>query len=267
MRCKARTREGDQCRNNAIPGTEYCYIKSHGCQKILFHKRALNFVRNHWIGIFSVIVTLVLAYIPLRYYFQDKRQTSLHGSLYSKKTANRKYIAVGCTLFIIDSPDDVFIRDGNDPVLSLKMINNKLYVSAIIRDNNGNLVAELKGNEWKLNRNSFFDRNYNDHVLEVRDRTGKVVLQVANLGEVIHFAGIFHCKNGWTYGLLPIGQAGAIMEIRPPGVELEYEIEPICNYPSETHLGESPGLRRLRQMIRVDGRGYRLCGSLEIGNR
>jgi len=93
------------------------------------------------------------------------------------------------------------------------------------------------------------------------------VLQVVNFGEVIHFAGIFHCKNRWTYALLPIGYSGAIMEIKPPGVELEYEIEPICEYPSETHFGDCPGLDSLKKLIKISGPGYRLGGSLEICNK
>lgn len=82
-----------------------------------------------------------------------------------------------------------------------------------------------------------------------------VVLQVVNFGEAIHFAGIFHRKNGWTYALLPIGYSGAIMEIKPPGVELEYEIDAICEYQSETHFGDCPGFDFLKKLIKISGPG------------
>ena len=259
-RCKGKTRIGDQCRNNAIAGNNYCYIGTHGGTKASFAKRTWNFVCNHW----GTTAVLFLAIVPLILYFQDKYIGATTGILHSSNTANRNIIAVGSTRFIVDSPDGIFLRENNDPLISLHMKNNKLYVSARLRDRTGDLVAELKNNEWQLNKNSIFDRNYTDQALEVRERSGKVILQVANMGEVIHFAGIFHCKNGWTYGLIPVGEMGAIMDIRPPGVELVTDINPIFAYPSEKHFGESPGFGSLKQLVGIGTAGYRLGGSLEI---
>jgi hypothetical protein len=84
--------------------------------------------------------------------------------------------------------------------------------------------------------------------LEIRDNTGKVVLQVANLGNTVDVAAIFHCKNGWTYMAGPIAGEGSAIELRPPGEALRSEIPPICNYPSDLHFGSCPGIERLKKM-------------------
>lgn len=263
-RCQAKIRNGDQCRNNAIPGTNFCYLKSHGASQAALYKRFYNFLRNH-LGLSIGIIGLGIAVFSLHLYFQDKRLSSTVGLLKSNTNAQRKYIAVGSSRFIIDSPDNVFLREGDEPLVTLRTENEKLYVSAKIRSKEGELVAELKDNEWQLNKGAIFDRNYNDRCLEVRDRFGKVILQVVNFGKCIHFAGIFHCKNSKTFALIPIGKTGAIMEIRPPGVELEHEIVPICEYPSQHYFGQCPGFDDLKQLIDFSNSGgYRLGGSLEI---
>lgn len=260
-RCKAKTKSGDQCRNNPISGTNYCYIKAHGATDVSILKRIFNYIRNHLIGVAS----LILGIVALVFYLHDKKIESTSGVLETDKTAKRKYIAVGGARFIIDSPDNIFLREGDQPIVLLRINNNRLFISFVIRDEQGDIIAELRDNEWKLNRNLYFDRNYNDQILEVRDNKGKVVLQVINFGEVIHFAGVFNCKNGKKFALMPDKQGGAIMEIRPQGVELEHTIEPICDYPSDKHLGSCPGFASLKKLSRIDSeRGYRLGGSLEI---
>jgi len=260
-RCRAKTSRGNQCRNNAIPGTHYCYLKSHGASNATLTKRLINFIRNHLIG----FVSLGLGIAALLFYLHDKNITATSGLIKSDGTANRKYIAVGSTRFIVDSPDNIFLREGTQPLVSLRIENQKLYVSSTIRNKNGEIIAELKDNEWQLNENSYFDRNYNDQVLEVRDNSGNIVLQLANFGNVIHFAGIFNCKNGKTYALIPTGQSGAIMEMRPKGIELEHKIDPICEYPSDLHFGSCPGYDSLKELTQVSNSGgYRLGGSLEI---
>ena len=260
-RCKAKTSRGDQCRNNAIPGTHYCYLRSHGASNEAPTKRLVNFIFNHLVSIAS----LGLGVAVLFFYFHDRNTSATSGLIKSNGTASRKYIAVGSTRFIIDSPDNIFLREGTQPLVSLRIENQKLYVSTTIRNKSGEIIAELIDNEWKLNKNSYFDRNYNDQILEVRDNSGNIVLQLANFGNVIHFAGIFNCKNGKTFALIPTGQSGAIMEIRPQGIELEHRIAPICEYPSDLHFGSCPGYDSLKELTDVSNKGgYRLGGSLEI---
>lgn len=259
-RCQGKTKSGDQCRNNALPGTNYCFLSAHGGSAASLPRRTGNFLRNNILA----VVSLILGVTALFLWNADHKQARTGGRLSAVQAAGEHYIAVGATLFKIDAPDGVFLREGNEPVLSIRIEGGKLMVSATIRDAAGNLVAELTDNEWRLNVNNFFDRNYRSDLLEVRDQSGRVVLQVVDLGQVIHFAGIIHCRSGWSYALIPAGDSGAYMEIRPPGEPTERSIEPICRYPSQEHLGECPGLSRIKQIVRVGGGSYRLLKPLEI---
>lgn len=58
-------------------------------------------------------------------------------------------------------------------------------MSLVIRDRSGRLVAEIVNNEWKVNPQNAWDRNYSADALEVRDPTGDIVLQVKALADRI----------------------------------------------------------------------------------
>lgn len=117
---------------------------------------------------------------------------------------------------------------------SVKLVNEHLLVTTRIRDASGTLLAEMNDNEWKhLPQPAIFDRNYTADALEIRDGSGRVALQVANLGSTVDVSAIFHCADGWTYMAGPIGGAGSAIELRPPGQGLQWEIPAICDYPSD----------------------------------
>jgi hypothetical protein len=144
--------------------------------------------------------------------------------------------------------DGVVFDDGKTPLLAIRLIDGRLLVSTQIRDDTGGLIAEMKDNEWKHQEAPVvFDRNYTRDVLEIRDRTGKVALQVANLGSTVELSAIFHCSNGWTYMVGRIAGEGSAMELRHPGEPLRSEIPSICDYPSDQHLGSCPSADRLSQ--------------------
>ena len=147
------------------------------------------------------------------------------------------------------SADGLVFHDRQSPLLSIRLVEGRLLVTTEVRDASGALIAEMKDNEWKhLPQPAIFDRNYTPNVLEIRDKEGKVALQVANLGDTIDVAAVFHCANGWTYTVGPIGGHGSAIELRRPGEVLQDEIPPICDYPSDLHFGSCPGLDRLKQM-------------------
>jgi hypothetical protein len=140
-----------------------------------------------------------------------------------------------------------------------------MFVTAKMKDERGNLIAEMKDNEWTHQpRPSIFDRNYNDNVLEIKDVDGRIALQVADFGETVEVAGVFHCsKNSWTYVLGPADDGGAEIEVRPPGMKTEYQIPPICDYPSQLHLGSCPGSNRIASMIK-NRTAYPISTTLEV---
>lgn len=82
------------------------------------------------------------------------------------------------------------IFDNNSLMIVIE--NNQLKVSTKIRDPNGHVVAELSQNEWKVNKNNSFDRNYTKNALEVKDSTGDVLLQVRFVEDRVQFQGKFY---------------------------------------------------------------------------
>ncbi len=248
-RCKASTKAGDQCRNNAIPGARFCYLSSHGASQRPFLQRATNFVSNHWLALALSLISIAGTYLGLLWYARDKAMNATSGIISAPIQQTPMSISVGSTEFVMLSRDGVLFRDKEAPLLSIKLVEGRLLVTTRIRDASGLLLAEMKDNEWKhLPQPAIFDRNYTADALEIRDRSGKVALQVANLGSTVDVAALFHCVNGWTYLVGPIGGAGSAIELRPPGQELQFEIPPICEYPSDLHFGSCPGVERLRHM-------------------
>lgn len=249
MRCKANTRSGDQCRNNAISGTSFCYIFTHGSTRKTFIQRACNFAQNKWLGL-SLTAAISLA-VGLAGYYQGYHGSKLATSfgVLSSPQASTMSVSVGAAEFVMLSTDGVVFDDGKSPLLQIRLVSGQLLVTTLIRDENGTVLAEMRDNEWKHQKApAIFDRNYTQDVLEIRDKSGAVALQVANLGKTIAVAAIFHCPNGWTYMAGPIGGESSAIELRPPGQALTSNIPRICDYPSELHFGSCPGVEHLRQM-------------------
>ncbi|MGC2235624.1 MAG: hypothetical protein WA584_05660 [Pyrinomonadaceae bacterium] len=77
-RCNAKTKNGKRCHNNAISGSKYCYIKSHGGINISPFRRLENFVQNNWVvATIAIIATLLgvgIGLLQLKYYYDDKER-------------------------------------------------------------------------------------------------------------------------------------------------------------------------------------------------
>ncbi len=248
MRCKANTQSGDQCRNNAISGTSFCYISSHGGIRKTFLQRVCNFIQNKWLGLsLTAVVSLAVGLAGFYQRYHGSKLATTSGVITSPQ-ASTMSVSVGSAEFVMLSSDGVVFDDSKEPLFQIRLVSGRLLVTTRIRDENGNLIAEMTDNEWKHQQApAIFDRNYTQAALEIRDRSGTVALQVANLGRTIAVAAIFHCPNGWTYMAGPLGGESSGIELRPPGQPLTTSIPSICEYPSELHLSSCPGIERLRQ--------------------
>ena len=227
----------------------------------------LGLVRKHWFASVSLIASLI-GILTFVFYLNDEKTSAMSGEIVARELGLARYLSVGGERFKIDSPAGVLFRDREVPLVSMSLAGNRLLISTSLRSEDGELIAELKDNEWQLNKNAVFDRNYSNRALEVRGRSGKVELQVVHLGDTIHLAGIFRCRNGWSAVVGPAGRHGAWMEFKPPGESPSLEIPPICEYPSDRHFGSCPGAKALdRQVMHGDGPAYRMAGSLDLCNK
>jgi hypothetical protein len=159
------------------------------------------------------------------------------------------------------------LRVFEDNDLTIWIEGGQLKLSTKIRNKNGQLVAEIIGNEWKLKREKLWDRNYNRNALEVKDEQGDVVLQVLMKEDYVQFAAKMYGSNGEGFAIggkeftkediirhnegksiilatkdgpkeVKVGDKTAVFEKSPPGYPLELFIQPIFKYPSDLHLGE-----------------------------
>lgn len=142
-----------------------------------------------------------------------------------------------------------------------------MKISTKIRDSDGQVIAEIIGNEWKLKKEALWDRNYNTKALEVKNGEGDVILQVLMKEDCVQFAAKMYGRDGKGFAIgstgftkediarhkegklriiagkdgpkeVKAGDTVGVMETRPPGCPLELHIEPLFKYPSDSHLGE-----------------------------
>jgi hypothetical protein len=139
---------------------------------------------NFWFGIVGVVGT-VIGILGFGLYLLDKKENGIEknkaatsGILKTESTPwPAMIISAGGARFM--PLNGVLFTEGSDPLVWLSIKNSKVLVSANIRNEQGELIAELRDNEWKLNKDLIFDRNYTDNAIEVREKNGNVVLQVA----------------------------------------------------------------------------------------
>jgi Ca2+/Na+ antiporter len=127
--------------------------------------------------------------------------------------------------------------------IMLELVDDQLKVSCRITDDNGNLVAELIRNEWKVAPPpQSWDRNYTKDALEVKDSKGRIVLQVKVLPDRIQLQGEWWSNK--SHGIRLVKSAdpkfhGAVMSVFNDKIkDFSPEIEPMFEYPSDTHFGE-----------------------------
>lgn len=128
-----------------------------------------------------------------------------------------------------------------DNSLTIATRRGRVSVSTLIRDPDGSVVAELVNNEWRVNPHESFDRNYTKDALEVKDHGGNIILQVRMLEDRARFQGKFYDSSGRGVALGSEGgphNKHGVIQVSGPNHPLDFSIEPIFKYPSDTHLGE-----------------------------
>ena len=93
---------------------------------------------------------------------------------------------------------DVKFVFGDDTEITAEMRNNRAEITTHIRDSSGNLIGEIKNNNWWIipNPSLYSDRNFNKNTLEILNPKGDPIFQVRILGNQIFIAGYFFDKNG-----------------------------------------------------------------------
>jgi hypothetical protein len=128
----------------------------------------------------------------------------------------------------------------------LKKEHGKLLLTTRVRDSNGSIVVEINDNKWTVNPSEdvSWDKNYSKNALEVKDRRGRIVLQIILFANVVRVQGEWWTENrNGARVLRPYPfqhpQSGPVFIIMSPlNHPDEPHIEPIFKYPSKEHWGE-----------------------------
>jgi len=123
----------------------------------------------------------------------------------------------------------------------IQFIDNRLMVSATIRDSNKNIIAQIVNNTWKTVDPSyqlaFWDRNYNAYAFEIIGSNYIPTFQVIMFGpNKIQIGGLFYLEGGGSIYITPLKNGDAVIYVNPPNEHREENetITTIFNYPCMT---------------------------------
>ncbi len=273
-KCKGTNRRGKRCGNYPMSESEFCY--SHNKNKSSVIGIVFNFIRNN-LTLGLIITVLIFGYNEYSKQ-QDREEAEFQRKIntqtgkiypYEDKSIIATKILVGGAL--MEVKNGVLFTDHGTPLVSINKVDGKLFISAIIYDDDGNVIAEILNNEWKINPNFSFDRNYTENLIEVKDNKGDIILQAVNLGDVIYFSGIVSCSNGdkWFFGYDFNIEVARFIKILK-GKKINQKIMPFCYYPSYLNLGNcKPSTIRWKDITTDKGNilidsGVNLCNKKSL---
>ncbi len=181
----------------------------------------------------------------------EEKKTALQGKLKSKGELNEKenrqvniWIgsnAFGAPLFSFKEGYQLNAIISEDLAITLKYNKNlKMSLSCKFRSIDNAIISEIQNNEWVINPNNFFQRNYDDHGLEVIGKDGIIKFRIdftdpyniKILGLITDGQGIFYISDK---GMHRIPYARITM---PEIARMSNEIPYMFVYPAETHFAE-----------------------------
>jgi hypothetical protein len=131
-----------------------------------------------------------------------------------------------------------FIGDRN---VTITLKNESILISADFRSLDGKIVAQITDNEWQINPNNYFDRNYDENGLEIIDQDGITKFQIDYTDLYnIRIGGSF-ISNGSLYAFFPSGQSlflGLKGRSKEELIRITDSIKTLFLYPSKNNFGK-----------------------------
>jgi len=139
-----------------------------------------------------------------------------------------------------------FTQLAYDAGIRLNHGEHGLEITTTIKNKNGDTVVDVDKNHWKVIPPYFYDKNYTQNVLEVKDNRKHVVLWIRILEDRVQIQGEWRDEFGNGVRLLrcqPSGnkEMGCTDKSRNSVEEQHYEndmIEPMFEYPSKDNWGK-----------------------------
>ncbi len=131
-----------------------------------------------------------------------------------------------------------------DYPMAIKIHDGRLLVTAWFNDRSGNMIAKIIDNEWKINPDNYFDRNFDNNGFEVVDQNKIPVLQVHIAdGNKILIGGVFYYPE--TRLVMPFDGQSDISK-KPARYDmktLKEKMKPLFEYPSDKQIGKRASLQ------------------------
>jgi len=193
------------------------------------------------IWLFGLLMSMVLLLMSGQVYLQvsESRQIEAwwhRGELRPRKIEAKSVqypvVVLGTAKLVNQVPGGTIFLVGSDPI-SVWLEDGKLFVSAIIRNEKGDMIARIDANRFMVIKGYGYDYNFDSSALEIVDSHRNLVFQLEIKGEKAYLRGIFHDRKGQTFVL-----GNNAIQILPPHSKLETSFTPMFQYPSYKHPGE-----------------------------
>ena len=92
----------------------------------------------------------------------------------------------------IEGVPNILVVNDN-PIFTATVKNDKLYISIIIFDRDGKIVAYIEENKWKINKNNYFKMDISASEVKVINQYGEVALHCIALRDgAVKVNGVFY---------------------------------------------------------------------------
>ena len=198
------------------------------------------YIKNKgWIVIICTISAVFL--VPFGFHILHKPKPFLRGVLDAVSVDPQKNFTINLgTNSLITNYNSLvngfdmkrFINYGYDYPIKIKVDRGKLFVTVWIIDNEGKMVAQIANNEWQVNPNNFYDRNFSNMALEIIDNTKTPILQIIiKSGNEIDIGGVFYYPGG------RVAATSRSFITNPSDSIIKKEMKRFFKYPGDKYLG------------------------------
>lgn len=203
-------------------------------------------------GIISLIANYKVNNLELQKKSMEQMQTATSGSISPKREAviNRPQIITLLAGGNTYNTNAMVLKKGwiykplegigSDFSLYIKLTpQGTISINCTFRDFNGNIVAEMNNNEWEINPNNFFKRNYDAQGVEVIDREGITKFQIEFIDyNTLKLGGVFKDSRNLIFVSDTMTTIYDIHSItKEEIIKMSETIPEIFLYPAEKYFG------------------------------
>lgn len=205
------------------------------------------------VAVTVLLLTFVFVFWPLaKSQWREEQAAMLEGDLIGAgpilddgKLHGFPMMQIGETVFMMtpNGVRDIFPFFPDAGVRNEWGVKGWPLITTTVRDHNGNLVAEVVRNHWRVYPAYSADKNYTRDTLEILDAAGHVVLQVKILRDRILLLGEWWDVQGngirfMKPTLVSPNNGSHVIRMNRLTQHLDELVQPIFEYPSKDHWGE-----------------------------